>query len=113
MKKNRVNISVGACLVVVQSMAWAIGDKELASQVARQMDLDSATVEGVIETAKSTIVANLRDGEEVRLSNFGRFYKETRTAHEARNPGTGETVQVPDRAFLRFKPFDSGHEQLR
>ena len=111
--KKKVLAAALAAGLTVQGAAWGIGDKELASQVARQLDLDAATVESVVDAVKEAIVANLRDGDDVRLNHFGRFYKETREAHEARNPGTGETVQVPERAYLRFKPFDSGHERLR
>jgi nucleoid DNA-binding protein len=33
-------------------------------------------------------------------------------AREARNPKTGEIIQVPSRDYLRFKAFDSGNERL-
>ena len=112
MKKRMLAATLVAGLMV-QGAAWGVGDKDLAGQVARPLDMDAATVESVIGAVKETIVTNLREGEEVRLSHFGRFYKETREAHEGRNPGTGETVQVPERAYLRFRPFDSGHERLR
>lgn len=111
--KKIKSVVFAATLIVGSTPAWAIGDKELAAQVARGTELDAATVEQVIESTKAAIINALRAGEEVRLSRFGRFHKETREAHEGRNPGTGETVQVPERHYLRFKPFDSGHEQLR
>lgn len=108
-----ISVTVGGLLMCTQSVTWAVGDQDLAVQISKRVELDVETVSRVVEVTKEAIVENLRNGEEVRLKNFGRFYKETRAPREARNPGTGEAVQVPERAYLRFKPFDSGHERLR
>jgi len=43
---------------------------------------------------------------------LGKFYVKHRDAHKARNPKTGEMVDVPARNYLRFKAFKSGHAQL-
>lgn len=46
----------------------------------------------------------LMAGEKVCLVGFGSFFFRHRDAHKARNPRTGETVLVPAKKALYFKP---------
>lgn len=41
-------------------------------------------------------------GAEVALSGLGKFKTVTRPARTARNPQTGEAVQVPERTAIKF-----------
>jgi len=49
-------------------------------------------VQGMVQDGKSTI------------TNFGTFKTKKVKGRNARNPRTGETVYVPDRTVIRFKP---------
>jgi DNA-binding protein HU-beta len=49
----------------------------------------------------------LQAGNEVALSGVGRFTTKNVPSHEARNPRTGEMVQVADKRKLMFKAFKS------
>lgn len=104
-------ILVGMILLMV-SPAWAMGDKELAAQVAKRAQVDKATAEKVIASFKEEVIAQLKAGEEVRLNDFGKFFAKSKDAHTAKNPKTGESVDVPAKNYLRFKAFKSGHAQL-
>lgn len=59
------------------------------------------------ETALNAAVAAVSDalakGEAVQLIGFGTFSVKERAAREARNPRTGETVQVPASKVPAFK----------
>ena len=46
----------------------------------------------------------LARGEEVKIANFGKFVVRSREAVERRNPRTGETIQVPAKNAVLFKP---------
>lgn len=45
----------------------------------------------------------LRDGEKVVVQGFGSFHVVMRKSKPARNPRTGEAVQIPPRRRVKFK----------
>ncbi|OIO61243.1 MAG: HU family DNA-binding protein [Alphaproteobacteria bacterium CG_4_10_14_0_2_um_filter_63_37] len=104
-------------IAAVLALGWAqgagaVGEQELAGMIAKQTGAEQAQVVAILGALKGQIVQSLKAGQEVRLNEFGRFYLKHVPAHEARNPKTGATVQVPDRDYLRFKAFDSGQEAV-
>jgi integration host factor subunit beta len=46
----------------------------------------------------------LGKGEKIELRGFGNFKLKTRNPRKARNPRTGESVDVPAKKVLHFKP---------
>lgn len=59
-----------------------------------------------MEKALAAISAALRDGEEVSIQGFGKLALRTAAARKGRNPRTGETIDIPERQVVRFKPFE-------
>lgn len=59
--------------------------------------------EQVVDTLFDTITASLKKGEEVSVAGFGIFTVKERAARTARNPRTGETVNVPAMKVPKFK----------
>ncbi len=59
--------------------------------------------EQVVDTLFDTITASLKKGEEVSVAGFGIFSVKDRAARTARNPRTGETVQVAAMKVPKFK----------
>ena len=108
MKKTILLLS----LMTASLSVYATGDKELAGRIAKQTGMEQSQVEKVLTAFKGQVIADLINGEEVRLNHFGKFHSKHREAREARNPKTGEIVQVPPRNYLRFKAFDSGNKRL-
>lgn len=51
----------------------------------------AAALDGVLDT----ITESLRAGEKITITGFGSFEVRERSARTARNPQTGEQVQVP------------------
>lgn len=58
------------------------------------------TVDGVLDT----IMLALYRGESVVLHGLGTLKVTTRTARQGRNPRTGESVEIPARRVVKFKP---------
>lgn len=50
------------------------------------------------------IVKGLEEDGKTTITNFGTFKIKNVKGRKARNPRTGETVTVPDRTVVRFKP---------
>ena len=58
------------------------------------------------------IVEKRREGDEVAILGFGSFKVADRPARTARNPQTGETVEVPACKAVSFKVSKSLKEKL-
>ena len=52
----------------------------------------------------STIIQSLADNKKVELRGFGTFGIKHRMPKKARNPGTGESIYLPERYVPTFKP---------
>ena len=47
----------------------------------------------------------LQTGEKVSLVGFGTFSVAQREARQGRNPATGNTIQIPAKKVVKFKPY--------
>jgi len=56
-------------------------------------------VEAMFETMKET----LENGEEIKVSGFGKFEVRQKGERVGRNPRTGVEIMIPERKVLRFK----------
>ena len=72
--------------------------------MARVADLTKTRAAIVVETMLGSIVKALRRGEKTELRGFGSFRLRRRGPHLARNPRTGDPVDVPPRRVPYFKP---------
>ncbi len=59
--------------------------------------------ERVVDTIFETIANSLTKGEEVSIAGFGIFSAKIRAARTARNPRTGEAIQVPEMRVPKFR----------
>ena len=59
--------------------------------------------EQVVDKVLDTIVESLKKGEEVSIAGLGIFSVKTRAARTARNPRTGEAVQVAAMKVPKFR----------
>lgn len=59
--------------------------------------------EEVVDLIINSIVDSLKKGEEVSISGLGIFATKTRAARTARNPRTGESIQVPEMRVPKFR----------
>ena len=77
-----------------QALAEAISAKIGGTKIAAEQAIE-AMIEAIVTTLK-------RDGE-VSLSGFGIFSTKQRAARTARNPRTGEAIQVPAMRVPKFR----------
>lgn len=79
---------------------------DLIREVAEVLPTRRAAGEAV-ERLLSVIQEALGRGERVRVSGFGSFSAERRAARKARNPRTGEEIEVEARRVPRFVPAEA------
>ena len=67
--------------------------------------LNQSELTKIIDFFSSSISAALKDGKNVEIREFGKFYcKKLKENFNARNPATNELIYKPARIRLRFKP---------
>lgn len=77
---------------------------ELVLRLAEQNPhLYQRDVENIVNAILDTIVDALARGDRVELRGFGAFSVKKRDARIGRNPRTGETVEVAEKAIPVFK----------
>lgn len=62
-----------------------------------------AAAERIVDKLFDTIINSLKNGDEVSIAGFGIFSAKERAARTARNPRTGETIQVPAMRVPKFR----------
>ncbi len=69
--------------------------KELIIAAAAKSGLSQKDTAAALQALTTTIVSAVSKGDTVQLIGFGAFSKRDRAARTARNPQTGETIQIP------------------
>ena len=75
---------------------------ELVRVLAEDFELPRRQVNDLVEGLLDKITEVLKSGEKVALTPFGQFRIRDRAARIARNPQTGEPVNVPAKRVLKF-----------
>ena len=75
----------------------------IVARVARRMGLNKFTAEGAVDTVLDAIAESLAKEEDVRIAGFGTFRTRDRAARTARNPATGESVQIAASKIPSFR----------
>jgi integration host factor subunit beta len=85
----------------------------LIEKVAEKVEgLTRSQTEIVIETVFDSIKKALLQDEKIEIRGFGNFRLKARNPRKARNPKTGETVEVPGKKVLYFKVGKALKESL-
>ncbi len=85
---------------------------ELVNAVADRLNEPRAKAGEAIDAVFDAITLALRNGDDVRLPNFGVFDVKATAERVARNPQTGQEVKVPAGKKARFKPGKALKEAL-
>ncbi|MBI5140134.1 MAG: HU family DNA-binding protein [Candidatus Vogelbacteria bacterium] len=72
-----------------------------------------SSAEAVVDSIIEAIVSSLKNGEEVSIAGLGIFSAKMRKARTARNPKTGEPVQVPAMKVPKFRAAKVLKEAVR
>jgi len=78
--------------------------KDLRDFVADDLGTTLAEANISIDAVLAGIVAGITEDGKVTLVGFGSFTAVKRAARKARNPKTGEPIDVPEKIVPKFKP---------
>jgi DNA-binding protein HU-beta len=79
---------------------------ELIERIAEEADLPKGEAQKHIEAFEQVVAEALKEGEEVRITGFGKFSLRERKAREGRNPQTGEKMKI---AASKVPAFSAGN----
>ena len=78
--------------------------KDIVLAISEKLDFPQIHTKEIVQEALEAIIETLANGGRIELRNFGVFEVKQRQARKARNPRTGESVKVPARRVVVFKP---------
>src|SRR5262245_36252892 len=87
--------------------------KEIVKQIADRLGLTQLKTKEIVQQTFDAIVATLIEDGRIELRNFGVFEVKQRKARKARNPRTGQRVDVPPKNVVTFKPGKEMEEKVR
>ena len=83
---------------------FTMNKNELSAAIAAKAGLTRKDAEAAICAMSEIIAESLKNGEKVQIVGFGAFEVKERPARKARNPKTGEEIQIGARRSPMFKP---------
>lgn len=87
--------------------------KEIVKQIADRAQLTQLKTKEIVQWTFDAIVDTLIQDGRIELRNFGVFEVKRRKARKARNPRTGEKVDVEPKNVVTFKPGKEMEERVR
>lgn len=85
---------------------------ELIKHLAESADVTKAQAESVLNALVTTIKDTVRAGNEIGITDLGKFSSAQRAARTGRNPKTGEDVQIAAKRAPKFSPAKAFKELL-
>lgn len=76
---------------------------DIINKVHEELGGTKADAERAVDTMVGCIVDSLKDGNEVSIAGLGIFSAKMRNARTARNPRTGESIEVPAMRVPKFR----------
>src|SRR5437667_4908995 len=87
--------------------------KEIVRQISERIGLTQLKTKEIVQQTFDAIVDTLLEVGRIELRNFGVFEVKQRKARKARNPRTGDRVDVPPKHVVTFKPGKEMEERVR
>jgi integration host factor subunit beta len=87
--------------------------KEIVKQISEQLGLTQLKTKEIVQKTFDAIIETLLEEKRIELRNFGVFEVKRRKARKARNPRTGEKVDVEPKNVVTFKPGKEMEERVR
>src|SRR4051812_5108959 len=96
-----------------QQEITSVTKKEIVKQISEHIGLTQLKTKEIVQQTFDAIVDTLIEVGRIELRNFGVFEVKLRKARKARNPRTGERVDVEPKMVVTFKPGKEMEERVR
>jgi nucleoid DNA-binding protein len=78
--------------------------KDIVRSISDKLETTQLKTKEIVQKTFDTIIETLLEQKRIELRNFGVFEVKKRAARKARNPKTGEPVDVKEKYVVVFKP---------
>lgn len=86
--------------------------KEIVKTISEECGLTQLKTKEIVQKTFEAIIDTLVTEGRIELRNFGVFEVKKRAARKARNPRSGERVDVPEKFVVTFKPGKEMEERV-
>ncbi|WP_437229757.1 HU family DNA-binding protein [Planctomicrobium sp. SH661] len=86
--------------------------KEIVKTISEECGLTQLKTKEIVQKTFEAIIDTLVTETRIELRNFGVFEVKKRAARKARNPRSGERVDVPEKFVVTFKPGKEMEERV-
>ncbi|MAZ40519.1 DNA-binding protein HU [bacterium] len=86
---------------------------QIVDAVHSKLNTTKVAAEEAVDTVINSILDSLKKGEEVSIAGLGIFSVKDRAARTARNPRTGEPVQIPAMKVPKFRAAKALKEAVK
>lgn len=87
--------------------------KDIVKAISDQIGMTQLKTKEIVQKTFEAIIETLVAEGRIELRNFGVFEVKQRAARKARNPRTGERVDVAEKFVVTFKPGKEMEERVR
>jgi nucleoid DNA-binding protein len=92
--------------------AFVVTKKEIVKTISEEIGMTQLRTKEIVQKTFNAIVNTLVEDGRIELRNFGVFEVKKRAARKARNPRTGEKVDVAAKYVVTFKPGKEMEERV-
>ncbi len=78
--------------------------QELVKHLAETADVSRAKAESLLNALVETITTVVASGNDISISDLGKFSAKEHAARIGRNPATGESIDIPAKTSPKFSP---------
>jgi nucleoid DNA-binding protein len=86
---------------------------ELVAKIVEITGLKKADTQKALDALITTIIETIKTGDKVNITGLGIFKLKDKKARLARNPKTGESIQVPAKRAPKFLPSKNFKEVVK
>lgn len=76
---------------------------EFIKEASKKSNMSQKVIKEVLEALEDVLIDNISNGEDVPMFTGIKFKAATQSERIARNPKTGEIIQVPEKRVMKMK----------
>lgn len=77
---------------------------DIVEKIAEKCGITKRESIDILESVFNILKSTLENGEDIKISGFGKFEVKNKHSRKGRNPQTGEAIIIEARKILSFKP---------
>lgn len=86
---------------------------DLVNAIAEEAKISKTDAANALKAALAAVSAALENGDKVSLIGFGTFAVTEKAARSGFNPRTKETIEIPARKTVKFKPSNELSDKIK